>query len=225
MIDFERLLREPRRVQEPVPAQLIGVTGHRPDKLPNKETGYECGNPVRCWLRREVEAATAAFVADPPPSRDDTEAWFVERHLAAVAWRPQWADGAWRRIPVLGVTGGAIGTDQDAAGAWRRMSIPYIVAAPFQGQELVWPKPAQAVYAKVLECAAGIVYVSSLPTGPDRQQAVRDAMGERNQWIAGSDRLIAVYDGSKGGTRDCLYRWGDGKPRIIDPRECPDYPR
>lgn len=46
----------------------------------------------------------------------------------------------------------------------------------------------------------------------------------RNEWLcAAADELIAVYDGSKGGTSNCIYQWNRfhsyDKLHRIDPRE------
>jgi uncharacterized phage-like protein YoqJ len=33
---------------------LVCVTGHRPDKLPDRRTGYNVANPMRIWLRARM---------------------------------------------------------------------------------------------------------------------------------------------------------------------------
>lgn len=34
---------------------IIGISGHRPDKLPDKKTGYNLNNPVYKYIRKELE--------------------------------------------------------------------------------------------------------------------------------------------------------------------------
>lgn len=182
MIDFARLRERPKREEPRVPGLTVAVTGHRPDKLWSSRQesagvvlahdGYEWGNPLRQRLRAEVRTATETLVAKAKRNRYDAD--YRDSYLRRVRWQGDWGDGGagaerWRSIEVLTLTGGALGADQDAAGEWRRMGLPYVVVQPFPGQDSRWPKEARATYAKVLDSAAGVYCVSEhhRPSGGD----------------------------------------------------------
>lgn len=224
MVDFAKLLHDGPPPPPRVPGLVLGVTGHRPHKLHSRlpigsgslvaVDGYEWGNPLRCALRLEVEAATRRLVESHWCDQvDRMRAAHVDSYLRTVRWSPEWAaeaDGGgprWRWAPVVCLTGCAIGVDQDAAGVWRRMGLPYVAVVPFHGQEDAWPAEAQRVYRAVLARAAGVVYASTETSAALRASgpgAVRDALLRRNEWIwCPSDELISVWDGSQGGTAHC----------------------
>lgn len=158
-------------------------------------------------------------ILTPRSPRDDSNAGYVDSFLRHVEWKPGLD---WRNFPAIGVSGVALGVDQDFCGALARMSppVPYVAAVPFPGQEERWPASSRRVYAAVLEHAAGVVYVSK--TQPRDDDEAKRMLGERNDWIGCvSDELIAVHDGSLGGTANCIrgYRRLGKQPHIIDPRD------
>lgn len=246
MVDFAKIRESMRRPIE-VPDVVVGVSGHRPHKLPDRETGYQWANPLRTALRERLEAATRAVLArhadarctcstweTPDPAcvvgqelgnhrrgQDRGRALHVDSYLRRVEWSSGWGGEAWRRIRALGVTGAALGVDQDMAGVWRRMGIPYVCAIPFPGQDARWPTESRRVYEKVLACAAGVVYVTT--ERPQTDEGVKEALHKRNEWnCCVSDEMIGVWDGSGGGTASCLHYWRHlaGPPAVlIDPRE------
>ena len=236
MIDFKRLGERANREPPRVPGLTIAVTGHRPDKLWHRREqvggvtvshdGYEWGNPLRQRLRAEVRAATESLVAKAKRHRFD--AGYRDGYLARVRWQNGWCDGEpgaerWRSIEFLTLSGGALGADQDAVGEWRRMGLPYVVVQPFPGQDSRWTKEARATYAKVLAAAAGVYCVSEhhRPSGGDDP---RSLLLLRNEvMLCMADELIAVYDGSGGGTQHAV-RWWDrahcgAHMYRLDPRE------
>mgnify|MGYP000989495097 CR=1 FL=1 len=84
--------------------------------------------------------------------------------------------------------------------------LPYVVVAPFPGQESPWPKESQARFRKVLEYAAGVYFVSD--TAPTNRNDASKMLLSRNVTLCQmSDELIAVWDGSSGGTAHCVNRW------------------
>jgi uncharacterized phage-like protein YoqJ len=103
------------------------------------------------------------------------------------------------------------------------MGLSYIAAVPFPGQELAWPPQSREVYAAVLKHAAGIVYVS--PAAPTNYTEAAAMLRKRNHWMAETiDELIAVFDGSPGGTSHMVRSWnwlhsGMRTPKRIDPRD------
>jgi len=108
------------------------------------------------------------------------------------------------------ISGMALGIDQWTANIAIKLGIPFIAAIPFEGQEKKWPESSQKIFHKLLSKAADIVYVS--PPGYSASK-----MQIRNQWMVDQcDTVLAVYDGSGGGTGNCIeYARSVGKKIII----------
>jgi uncharacterized phage-like protein YoqJ len=115
----------------------------------------------------------------------------------------------------LGISGMAIGVDQWFAQACLDLSIPFLAAVPFVGQESRWPTPAQIRYRQLLAKAAEIVHVCDPGYARWKMQA-------RNEWMVDRcDRLIAVWDGSAGGTANTVLYANKVQRTVhlINPRE------
>jgi uncharacterized phage-like protein YoqJ len=96
------------------------------------------------------------------------------------------------------ITGMALGFDQWVAGSCRRLSIPYIAAVPFDGQERRWPETSQRIYIDLLKSASRVHVVCPGPYLSWKMQ-------RRNVWmIDNCVYLIAAWDGSPGGTANCV---------------------
>lgn len=96
------------------------------------------------------------------------------------------------------VSGMALGVDQWAAFIACKLKIPFIAAVPFEGQEKKWPQKAQNIYIKLLNQASEIIIVSPGGYSVDKMQT-------RDEWMVDNcDKLIAVWDGSKSGTGNCV---------------------
>lgn len=96
------------------------------------------------------------------------------------------------------ISGMATGFDQALARIARDLGIPWTAAIPFPGQHLRWLQVAQDEYHRLLESAADIVIVSPSYEGPW-------VMQRRSVWMVDRcDLLIACWDGSSGGTANCL---------------------
>jgi len=115
------------------------------------------------------------------------------------------------------ITGMALGTDQIAAIIAYRLGIPFIAAIPFEGQEIKWIPKSQEIYHKLLNKASETVIVSGGEFSAGKMQ-------ERNKWIVNySDIMLGIFDGSPGGTANCLNyaRSINREIIIIDPRLTP----
>jgi uncharacterized phage-like protein YoqJ len=135
---------------------ILGVTGHRPDKL---------GGYTQTVTDRLVELAIGCLRNKKP-------------------------DGV--------ITGMALGWDQVIAAACIYLSIPYIAAVPFKGQEIMWNAEARKHYQALLDAAMYIEIVS-----PGGFSALK--MQKRNEWIVdSSDEILALWNGSSGGTCNCV---------------------
>lgn len=96
------------------------------------------------------------------------------------------------------ISGMAIGYDQYAAIICIRLNIPVIAAIPFKGQESKWNQSQKNIYHKLLSKTSEKVIVSEGEFTIEKMQI-------RNQYIVDNcDILIACYDGSASGTRNCI---------------------
>lgn len=116
-----------------------------------------------------------------------------------------------------GISGMALGVDQDFAYVCIELAIPFTAAIPFVGQEDTWPKHSQDWFEWLLIRAADVVIVS-----PGEYTAAK--MQVRNEWMVdNSDKMIAVWDGSEGGTRNCVnyafYKYGRLFMHRINPKD------
>lgn len=112
------------------------------------------------------------------------------------------------------ISGMALGVDQWAANIAIKLGIPFIAAVPFIGQEKAWPLPSQKIFNKLLERAAEVVIVSEGGYSAAKMQV-------RNEWMVDrADKVIAIWDGTPGGTGNCVqYAQKIGKEIIrINPR-------
>jgi uncharacterized phage-like protein YoqJ len=113
------------------------------------------------------------------------------------------------------IVGMAQGWDMAVASACVTLDVPYTAAVPFPGQELVWPDPEiRALYKSLVESAAHVVYVSSSIAAAENVSA---ALQFRNQYIVDhSDKVIALWDGIKGGTGNCVSYARKRKVEVIN---------
>lgn len=112
------------------------------------------------------------------------------------------------------ITGMALGVDQWAAMIAHKLNIPYLAAIPFEGQEKAWPEASQKAFRLLRKLAAEEVIVSSGGYSADKMQV-------RNIWMVDHcDVLIAIWDGTKGGTGNCVEYAKSVNKEIyyIDPR-------
>ena len=114
-------------------------------------------------------------------------------------------------VPVTGLTGMAIGTDQYFARACLDLGIPYIAYVPFEGQENVWPTPAREEYSYLLSQSIDVIKVSPGNYTPKKMKLRNKALADD------ADIAVAVWNGKKiGGTYHCVsYLREQGKVPII----------
>jgi len=110
--------------------------------------------------------------------------------------------------PEKAISGMALGVDQWAAKICVKLGIPFIAAVPFKGQESQWPLKSQKTYHNLLAKAAEVVIVCSGGYDPGKMQ-------KRNAWMVDHcDVLVAVWDGTPGGTANCV-RYAESAGRKI----------
>jgi len=97
------------------------------------------------------------------------------------------------------ITGMALGIDTLFAKIAIESKLPFIAAIPCIGQEKMWPDKSKDVYRSILAnpfCKRHLVS----ETGYDNS-----VMQKRNIWMVDNcDLLIAVWDGTSGGTANCV---------------------
>lgn len=113
------------------------------------------------------------------------------------------------------ISGMAQGIDTLFAKIAMFMDIPLIAAIPFLGQEDKWSDDDKILYKKILSWfRTKKVVVSRGGYEPWKMQ-------KRNEWIVDNcDLLIAVWDGSTGGTKNCV-KYAKKKSRnmiVINPK-------
>lgn len=112
------------------------------------------------------------------------------------------------------VTGMAQGVDQDFAALCLELEIPYVAAVPFRGQDQFWSDRAREIYQKLLQGAAEVVFVREELDVPAAM-----ALHDRNSWMVdyiGDDGIVlAVFDGTKGGTAHAVSRAKDRGRTIV----------
>ena len=97
------------------------------------------------------------------------------------------------------ISGMALGVDTLFALLAFRRGIKLIAAIPFEGQEKVWPQSSKSNYSLILNNPLTTKKFISEPGYATWK------MQKRNEWMVDNcDLLIAVWDGSEGGTANCV---------------------
>lgn len=106
------------------------------------------------------------------------------------------------------ISGMALGVDQWAAYISYKLKIPFIAAVPFINQESKWPTSSQETYNKLIKLASETIIVSDGEYSAKKMQI-------RNEWMVDRcDQLIAIWDGSAGGTGNCV-NYAKSKNKVI----------
>lgn len=107
------------------------------------------------------------------------------------------------------ISGVALGWDTAWAIAAIRLGIDLVSAVPFEGQECRWPEQSQRRYRKILSKSNHVEIVCPGGYSPA-------AMQKRNEWMVdNSQRVVALWDGSSGGTGNCI-RYARARNAEID---------
>lgn len=100
--------------------------------------------------------------------------------------------------PDQAISGMALGWDQAIAQAATELLIPWWAAVPFHGQESKWPKASQKYYQSLILGAEKMFTITDGAYAPWKMQV-------RNEWMVNTcDTLLALWDGSSGGTANCI---------------------
>lgn len=109
------------------------------------------------------------------------------------------------------ITGMALGIDTLFAHIAIEKRLKFIAAIPCIGQEAMWRDEARKLYHKILKDERCIVHmVTNKPYD-------LKCMNLRNEWMVDNcDVLIAVWDGTSGGTANCV-KYAKSKNKNIKP--------
>jgi len=176
-IERQRKERKERKEQEKIINQTVCFTGHRPNKLDN---AYNFKHPTALKLRDKLLEIIETLIVQENVNRF--------------------------------ISGGAIGTDQIAFWSVEIKKIEYphiknIVAIPFKNQDKIWKSESRKWYKKMLKKADEVINVEEIYI--DNNVLYGDysskKMKNRNIYMCNESKfVVAVYDGSKGGTGSCL---------------------
>lgn len=96
------------------------------------------------------------------------------------------------------ISGLALGWDTAIALAAIRLGVPLIGAVPFVGQDEKWPAHSRQIYRHLIRACAQVHIVSAGGYANHKFQ-------KRNEWMVDRcDVLVALWDGSPGGTGNCM---------------------
>lgn len=96
------------------------------------------------------------------------------------------------------ISGMALGVDQWAAEEAIKLGILFVAAVPFDDFEKKWPAHSINQFNYLLTQSSEIHYISEPGYAAWKMQ-------RRNEWIVDhSDALVAIWDGSFSGTKNCI---------------------
>ncbi len=100
--------------------------------------------------------------------------------------------------PLYAISGMALGVDQWAAEICLELGVPFVAALPCDAMDAMWQSLYRLRLRELLKKAAEVVVVSPGPYAAWKMQ-------KRNEWMVDHcNKLLAVHDGSRGGTWNCL---------------------
>lgn len=112
--------------------------------------------------------------------------------------------------PEEAISGMALGWDMAWAFAALELGIAVHAAIPFEGQETRWPSSSQQKWAHILKRCAKVTYVCDPGYAAWKMQV-------RNAWMVdNSTKVIALWDGSSGGTGNCIRYATKAKKPIVN---------
>ena len=100
--------------------------------------------------------------------------------------------------PEEAISGMALGVDQAFAVAAIRLNIPVAAYIPCLNHSCKWPTPSQELYTRILNKCSRTVQVTE-------KTYTNDCMNKRNEaMVNDADLVLAMWDGSSGGTGNCV---------------------
>jgi len=100
--------------------------------------------------------------------------------------------------PISAISGMAVGVDTWAAQVCTELQIPFNAYLPFPQQAKVWPPHAWITWIELLREATSVHFISKAEYSAVGMQKRNEAM------VDDCHLLVAVWDGSPGGTANCV---------------------
>lgn len=149
-----------------------------------------------------MEGTTAAFTGHRPDKLGGyNEQTFIRLVRLAKAVLTQGK-------PADVISGMAQGWDMAVAFAAIQLGIPVTAAIPFEGQHLMWPEHAQGQWHAIKAKCTNVQLIS-------RGGFAGWKMQKRNEWMVDhGHHLVALWDGSTGGTANCMKYTNTLRPEI-----------
>lgn len=172
--------------------RVVSFTGHRPEKLFGS---YDLNNPKAKTLANELIKVIEQLITKANVT-----------HF---------------------ISGGALGADQVAFICVNKLKQKYphiqnILAVPFKNQDSVWKSETDRNrYYKIKDMADEVVYVDEIEYyNKDNTVPVGDYSAKKMQlrniyMVDQSQIVVAVYDGTKGGTANCVNYAKKKEKKII----------
>ena len=108
------------------------------------------------------------------------------------------------------ISGVALGWDTALALAAIENKIPLTCAIPFKGQESRWTKESKDIYFQILNDAEKIIHICGEGYSARKMQI-------RNEWMVDNAHIVlAMWDGTTGGTYNCITYAEKKRKRIIN---------
>lgn len=201
--------------------RIIAFTGHRPNKL----GGYDPGNPIASRVIERLDRCIRAAV-----QYNGTRVFLSGMALGVDQWAAQ----------LVSLYRAELELDNPALAR----EIKLVACIPCTWQAVIWPPESQRQWWNLLEQADKIVVCGDNMPHEITMDQLRKFLGEihrrrregrdvtlskeqisrmmmaRNRFMVDhADGILAVWDGSKGGTGNCVsYALKKGKPvTVIDP--------
>lgn len=120
----------------------------------------------------------------------------------------------YERNPERVILGMALGIDTLMAKICISLGCPFTAAIPCKGQDRFWPRESRDLYHQILSNPLCTVYIVTEGT------YTPGCMNKRNEWmvnqlVSEKDALMAVWDGTSGGTANCVKYAEEMKKEII----------
>ena len=112
--------------------------------------------------------------------------------------------------PTQVISGMALVWDSGVALAAIDLNIPLVAAVPFRGQECKWSRDDRDRHFQVRDNAIEVVYVCDPGYAAWKMQKRNELMVDR------SDVVLALWDGSNGGTKNCVHYARSKNKRVIN---------
>lgn len=106
-------------------------------------------------------------------------------------------------------TGGAIGVDLMAAEVALKLGLKHTLCIPFDGYNRFWREQEEFARLEMIKTNpltnTVLVNEGKPPQGDEGKEWVKKVLNDRNMYMVdNTDCLIAVWNGSKGGTANCF---------------------